>query len=332
VNHDQVAAADPAAFDWENRLRAAFAVPGLAGLVAGARDLWHVCPGNRPRAVPPCGGPAVPCSRPGDPERRERPAGPDFVLAVEEFALLWADLGLGPMPYPLAVRACGRTPAQRAEFTAEVYRGLGARGLAEGRRLDAGLEALLFLLARCEFAADAVAHVGYPLRALAGTDRHTAVLAMLAGGEVWLTAIRPTALAAAITGVLPPRDAGPGHGLSLPYAALAAAADPAEDVFGARVEPAAALRTAGVSPVDTAALLELAAGRRLGGQFSVSRAEPGPARRMDTLVSWFDTPRGRYLLVHEDSWLSLAPADAVRLEHRVAALLSEVDETSYARS
>ncbi|TVT17271.1 ESX secretion-associated protein EspG [Amycolatopsis acidiphila] len=298
--------------------------------------MWDQCPRNRPRAVPSSGGTAAPSSRPGDPGRRGHggdggaATGPDLVLTTAEFALLWADLGLGPMPYPLAVPACGRTPALRAEFTAEVYRELGTRGLAAGGRLAADLEALLVLLAGCEFAVDAVAHVGYPLRALAGTDRHTAVLAMLAGGEVWLTAIRPTALASAIAGVLPARDAGPGHGLSLPRAVLTAAAEPAEDVFGARMEPKAVLRAGGVSPVDTAVLLELAAGRRTGGQFAVSRTGPGRARRMDTLVSWFDTSRGRYLLVREDSWLSLAPASAIRLEHRLAALLSEVDELNHA--
>jgi hypothetical protein len=40
-------------------------------------------------------------------------------------------------------------------------------------------------------------------------------------------------------------------------------------------------------------------------------------------VNWLDTEQGRYLLMHKDSWLSVGPADAVGIERRLAAILSE---------
>lgn len=52
-----------------------------------------------------------------------------------------------------------------------------------------------------------------------------------------------------------------------------------------------------------------------------SRAvRPEPA----TLVTWFDTHQRRYLLVSNDSWLSITPSDNQRIEHRVANVLSKV--------
>lgn len=252
---------------------------------------------------------------------------PDFVLSVHEFELLWHDLGLGAIPYPLAVPRT--TPRQRRLLAGETLRELGARGLLWHGGPVPELERMLCLLAAHEFAVDTVAHVGYPLRALAATDRSAAVLAMLAGGEVWFSGIRPDALAHASVGLLCPSEAGPGRGLSLPYSALLAAADSGAnsgaDACCSPAEPKAALLAAGVSAVDTAALLELAASRRAGGQFGVTAGEAGHPRQADALVAWFDTPGGRYLMVHEDAWLSLSPADPVRLEQRLATCLSEVD-------
>src|SRR4051812_30846196 len=154
------------------------------------------------------------------------------------------------MPYPLEVPRTGRTVEQRAELTDEVFRELAERGLASGKRIDADLEAMLRLLADCEISVDAVGHVGYPLRALAAGDRRLAVLGVLAGGELWLPQIRPTALAMGIVGVLPAADAGPGQAMSVPYRALVEAADPPEDEtdpYGDELDERVVLTRAGVS-------------------------------------------------------------------------------------
>ncbi|TVT02443.1 ESX secretion-associated protein EspG [Amycolatopsis bartoniae] len=104
------------------------------------------------------------------------------------------------MPYPLEVPP---TPGQREWFTEEVYRGLAERGLVRGKVVDARLADLLGLLAEHHTAVDVVGDIGYPVRALAAAGRGTGVLAVLAGGELWLTAIPPADLAVAVAGVLP---------------------------------------------------------------------------------------------------------------------------------
>jgi hypothetical protein len=243
---------------------------------------------------------------------------PDFVLSTHEFELLWHDLELGAIPYPLAVPRM--TPRQRQLLADETLRELDERGLLRHGQLVPELERMLCLLAVHEFAVDTVAHIGYPLRALAATNRVSAVLAMLAGGEVWLSDIRPDALAHASIGLLLPCEAGPGQGISVPYPALLEAAD----ATGSPVSKAVLL-AAGMSDVDTAALLELADSRHAGGQFGVTVQDGGVARRVDALVAWCDTSRGRYLMVHDDARLFLAPADVVRLEQRLTECLSDMD-------
>ncbi|GAB2792205.1 ESX secretion-associated protein EspG [Amycolatopsis magusensis] len=249
---------------------------------------------------------------------------PDFVLSAHEFDIVWGELDLGRMPYPLDVPSTGRTLEQRAQLAAEVYRELGDRGLARGQRVDADLEALLLVLAHYDVAVDAIGHIGYPVRALAAARGANAVLAVLAGGELWLREIRPTALARSIVEVLPDGNAGPGQAMSLPYQALAEAAEPQEDEddpYGGDLDERIVLSRAGVSRNDAGALLELANNRRAGGQLGVTiggrRTE-----RLPTLVTWFDTHQGRYLMVREDSWLSIAPADNERIEQRVATVLA----------
>lgn len=193
------------------------------------------------------------------------------MVSTHEFDLLWGALGLPAVPYPLRVPSTGRTFAERARLTAEVYREFASRGLARGRQLDARLESLLDLLARHEVAFDAVGHIGYPVRALAAAAGRSAVLAVLAGGELWLTATDPGALAGEILGVFPAGTPG-----SLPA-------------------PAADRRLA-------------------GGQIG---ADDG--RRGSTVVTWFDTPRGRYLVAPGTG--ELTPTDDADLARRVASLL-----------
>ena len=60
---------------------------------------------------------------------------------------------------------------------------------------------------------------------------------------------------------------------------------------------------------------------RTGGQFGVSRG----SERASTLVTWFDTHQGRYLMVSQGAWLSISPADNRRIEHRLAEVLSKLD-------
>jgi hypothetical protein len=250
---------------------------------------------------------------------------PDFALSVEEFDILCGDLGQRPALYPLEVPSVGRTFEERALRGDAVYRELADRGLATGTRMAPRLRDALELLSRHELSVDAVGYVGEPLRAVAVTDHRTAVLASLVGDTVLLAEIRPTALARSIVELLPPNDAGPGRAMSVQASALAAALDPADDddpFADEDMDERTALRRAGLSSDDASALLDLAGSRVAGGQFGISHH----GRRVSTLVTWFDTHQGRYLMVSEDSWLSFAPADNDRIERRVATVLTKAVE------
>ncbi|ASO21468.1 hypothetical protein FHR81_003109 [Actinoalloteichus hoggarensis] len=260
----------------------------------------------------------------------------EFVLSARQFEFVWTDLGLGRIPYPLDVPSSGKTMAERVELKAEAYRELAERGLVTDGTVSPELTSLLRLLSQPRLSVDAVGHIGRPLRALAATDQELGVLATLAGDELRIGEIRPTSLARSIVGVLPAKEAGPGWAMSAPLHALTAAveSDEDDDPWGSDDDDEErALRKAGMSAEDAAALAELAANRKGGGQFGVTvgGATQRQARRSATLVTWFDTHQGRYLMVREDEWLSLAPADGERIEGRVMEVLSRAAGTPTGR-
>lgn len=250
---------------------------------------------------------------------------PDFVLSAYEFDLVSGSLGLGRASFPLRVPSVGATMEERAELTGEVYRKLAARGLASGDRLDGELEGLLRLLAGGEFSVDVVGAADGPLRALAAVNARAGVLAVLTDEQVWLRGFRPRALASVAVGVLAPADPGRGRGFTVRKESLAKVVDSdddfGDDPFGGDLDDRTALLRTGMPAEDVDALLELATNRRAGGQIGVS----GRGRRASTLVTWFDTHQGRYLMVNDGEWLSIMPADHSRLEQRVTNVLSTLD-------
>jgi hypothetical protein len=246
---------------------------------------------------------------------------PDFVLSAAEFDLVCGAQGLGRVPFPLEVPSLGTTMEQRSELTAEAFRSLAGRGLAVRDQLDSRLAELLRLLVDHDTSVDVIGHLEQPIYALAAVTRRDGVLAQLFADQVWLTGIRPTALATAAVGVLPPNAPGPLRAMSLSSDAISNALDEDDDdPFGGDLDDEMALTKAGLSAQDAAKLTELAETRRAGGQFGVSRG----SSRAATLVTWFDTHQGRYLMVSKDSWLSIAPADNRLIEHRLAEVLSTV--------
>jgi hypothetical protein len=219
---------------------------------------------------------------------------PDFALSNYEFDVLWAELGLGRMPHPLQVPPTGSTPAESAVLAQEVRRELTDRGLmAAGHQTDCDLAAMLRLLADHRVAVDLVGDVGYPLRALAATDGRAGVLAVLAGGELWLTRTRWDELAGAIVGLLP--EIGP----------------PVAEPSDARVTVLDTLAELGQS----GATHELTVNCRAAGCFGFSAADR-PS------LSWFDVSGNRYLVEHEASRIRISPVDRACLERRVATGLS----------
>ncbi|MEU7531771.1 ESX secretion-associated protein EspG [Saccharothrix sp. NPDC042600] len=250
---------------------------------------------------------------------------PEFLLTPVQLDVLWHDLDLGRLPYPLDVPSGGATESERAELKAKV--------LAEYGEPSPKLTDLLRLLAEHTLSVDAVAHLDRPVRAVAASDGTRAVLAVIDSGKVGLLEIRPTALARSIVEVLPDGTAGPGTALSLRLETLTAAValqqedgdDEDDDPWGGEeLDDRAALQKAGLSREDAALVGELAVNRVAGGQFGVSVGGGYRPTRAGTLITWFDTNQGRYLMVHEDGWLSLAPTDNDRIATRIDKVLTTI--------
>lgn len=237
------------------------------------------------------------------------------LLSARQLDVLWHDLGLGRLPYPLDVPSIGTTTDERARLRAEVLASLDEH---------AQLTRMLRLLADHELAVDAVAHIGRPVRALAASDHRRAVLAVLDGDVLSLTEIRPTALAKSIVDLLPANVSGPGSTHTLRVETLRRAValheneEHGNDPWGGEeLDERAALTRAGLSSEDAKAVAELAANRVAGGQFGMSSTNG----RSPVLITWFDTHQGRYLMVRDDQWLSIASTDNERITARIAAVV-----------
>jgi hypothetical protein len=249
---------------------------------------------------------------------------PEFLLSPREFDVLWHELRLGRMPYPLDVPAEGETEQDRRVLRDRTLEELRQRGLADDQRL----EGYLRLLDDHVMSVDAVAGLDRTVRALAVSNGVQAVLAIIDGDQVGLLAIRETGLAREIVRVLPDGEPGPGTAVNVRMETLQQAVtiqeadqqDDADDLWGTsedETDDRQALRQAGLSAQDAKQFGELAANRVAGGQFGVTHGR----RRSGVVINWFDTHQGRYLMVNSDGWLSLSPTDNDRIATRINAVL-----------
>jgi len=254
---------------------------------------------------------------------------PDLVLSARDVDLLLEVLDLPRPPYPLTVPSVGLTATERAEMTAEMFAGLAERGLATGTTPGPRVVYTLDTLCRHRIALDVVGYVdGEPAMAVAVVSDSGGVLAVQHGDVLRMSGIRPTAQASALVGLLPPGRPGAASAITVSYRAVAHAAgegasfadDPFEDD-----DERVTLTRAGVSTKDAQVLTTLTAERIGGGQFGVSvpGRRPGRPYRSPRPVCWSDTRNGRYLVVREDDWLSVSPADNDRIEGRVTRLITE---------
>jgi hypothetical protein len=233
-------------------------------------------------------------------------------VSASAFDVLWHDLGLPPVPVPLDVRSVGGTDRERAEVREAVYRSLAERGLCTGGRVDPALVARLETLAEAEVYAEceALASLGdeLPLRAVAAAAGKRAVLAAQPSRTIGLSTIRDTEVCAAVVGLLPPFEPGPGFGVSVPSSAL-----------GGTTSAAVSKQLAEIRAIQARPVLG-------AGQFSVRVREGGRVRRAGG-VSWFTTDAGAYCGSVApgrggEDWLTLTPADPARVTARLADLLA----------
>ncbi|RLK54014.1 ESX secretion-associated protein EspG [Actinokineospora cianjurensis] len=236
-------------------------------------------------------------------------------LSTAEFDVVWSTGRFGRMPYPLDVAHHGATVAERAAVTERVRGELAARGLWSGRGPDGVLLDVLAVLAAAHRSVDAVGHLPVESAALgpagafralgAVRDDRGALAVVHADGTVTLRVLRHTELPRAVVDLLPAGQPGPGYAVSVAMAELAGEEE------GGVLEP-------DVPNPDYAMLGELAETRVAGGQFGVSAGR----LRAHPVVSWFDTPRGRYLVILDDHWLSMAPSDNDRIAARLDSILA----------
>ncbi|GGU57675.1 ESX secretion-associated protein EspG [Lentzea flava] len=249
---------------------------------------------------------------------------PEFLLSPREFDVLWHELRLGRMPYPLDVPSEGDTEQDRRVLREKTLDELRQRGLADNQRL----EDYLRLLDDHDVSVDAVAGLDRTVRALAASNGDRAVLAVIDDDRIGLLAIRETGLAREIVRVLPDGEPGPGTAVNVRVESLREAValqesdeDDSDDPWGAaddELDDRAALQRAGLSPQDAKQFGELAANRVAAGQFGVTRGR----QRSGVVINWFDTHQGRYLMVNSDGWLSLSPTDNDRIATRIDAVLA----------
>jgi hypothetical protein len=149
-----------------------------------------------------------------------------------------------------------------------------------------------------------------PVSMLAAAGRGSAVLAIQQKDGLRLRPIPKDSLVSAIVGTLPPARRGTEPSISLP----------ANELGGAKGGGARA------SDQETRkALAKLAAlPNQRGGQIAVNSRTEMRGRRRSPVLSWFDNGTGRYLTQSRAEWVTIAPADAATLRHRIGEMVRDV--------
>jgi ESX secretion-associated protein EspG len=254
-------------------------------------------------------------------------------LSLPAVDILWEDLKLGGIPFPLELRSHGDTAEERGRIKAAVYTQLERRGLARSGWPVPELEETLTLLATPKISIDLVALADLadpvPLRAVVAARGKHAVLAIQRDLAITVSDVRETAIVGSIVELLPPNRSGPGQSVTLPSSMLAA--EP----------PRAGRHRAEPGPLMQAATREsdLASELRFvdsimerptfcaGSIGIVLRDERGKHQRLPG-IGFFDTDQGRYATSvvrggDGEDWTTLSPADNARLAHRLAETLVE---------
>lgn len=230
---------------------------------------------------------------------------------------LWEALDAGEPPYPLEIQSHGATVDSRAMLRRRIREELVANRLLDNSgRLEPQLEDWLLALANPDLSIDSVflPDTGASaVSALAASGRGSAVLAIQQKDGLRLRSIPRDGLVSAVVGMLPPARRGSEPSISLPSHELAMA--------GARTAPAG--RASDQETRKALAKLTAMPNQR-GGQIAANSRSEMRGRRRSQVLSWFDNESGRYLTQTRNDWVTIAPADAATLRHRIGEMVTSV--------
>lgn len=246
-------------------------------------------------------------------------------LALAAFDVLWDDLRLGEIPFPLEVPSHGETLDERARIKAAVHNELTRRRLVHGGRPTPELEDALRLLAAPDMSVSLVVMQdqsgAMPANAVVVARGRQAVLAVQRERTIGLTEVRDTAVIASLIDLLPPNRPGPGRSITLPAPAAAGRHSQGERL----TRPMTAQGPGQAEMRHLAAVMERPIDR--AGMLAITlRDAHGKARRLPGLT-WLDNDQGRYLLSlkrgHDgNDWTTLSPVDNPRLASRLGEILT----------
>jgi hypothetical protein len=252
-------------------------------------------------------------------------------LSLPAVDILWEDLRLGGIPFPLEVRSHGDTAEERERIKAAVYGQLERRDLAVNGRPTPDLAGRLHLLAAPKISIDLVAlrewNDKQPIRAVVAARGKRAILAVQQDLAITLTKVRESALIASILDLLPPNRSGPGHAVTLPSSTLSRR--PARrSGRHRRVDHGDTVLTTATAPAEPHSdlrMIDIIMERptvRAGTIGIVLRDERGKLQRLPG-IGFFDTDQGRYATTVQrgadgEDWTSLSPTDNTRLANRLA--------------
>lgn len=247
-------------------------------------------------------------------------------LSRLEFDVLWRHLGLKSMPVALHVASPGTTIAERDRLVQAAWDSLHAKGLGRAVDLDPRLHRMLTVLERPDTEVDGRFWLDREIRVLAAMRAGDAVLATLTDQALTLREAAPTGLPREALTTLPAAPAGPGASVTMPAARFDAAARAATTPEGFE----AALAGQGLRGDDARRLRGMIGDVTAQGQFGgAARDRWGARHRADHVVSFFDTPDGRYVQIRRASaggepWVTIAPADVRRIHQHVTSMYDDI--------
>lgn len=245
----------------------------------------------------------------------------EWRMSAVEFDVLWREFGRGLPPYPLDLPSPGTTYGERAQIVAEIWAQLARRGVVDAgprRRLPAGIDDALSVLAKGRITIDGIIDHGEQVCLLAAKDGVRAALVLQRDDDIQLLATMDAALLSGrLIELLPSSPPAHGQPVSLPYQLLT-------DVLGklARgdidsVEFERLLRLAGVSGPDVRWIAGLAQGDQGHAvQFGVNIEG-----NRTGVLSWYATEQGGVLVTRQKEpdgdWVTITPSDPVRVVSRL---------------